>query len=559
MADPSSVERIKAASAQLRGSIAADLASPEPKFSAENIQLLKFHGIYQQEDRDARKSVRDGESERAYSFMLRTKQPGGFVPASFYLALEALADSHANGTLRVTTRQAFQLHGVLKSELKDTIATIGESLGSTLGACGDINHNVVAPAAPFASKRYQVARDAARAIADLLTPQTGAYFEIWQDGESVYASEPEVEPIYGATYLPRKFKIAVAAPGDNSVDIYTNDVGVVPVLGENDDVLLGYDLIVGGGLGMTHRKVATYPRLGDHLGFVTIEQLLPAVRAIVEVQRDFGDRTNRKHARLKYTIADRGLAWFKAEVERYAGFAFGAWRELPPWTELDYLGWSEQGDGRLFVGISVANGRIKDDDTMRLKTALREIVSRYDLDLVLTPQQNVLIIGISRAARADVDAILSEHGVRPVERVGAIERRALACPALPTCGLALAESERVSPDLVAAIQAKLDARGLGAEPISLRMTGCPNGCARPYMAEIGLVGSSLGKYSVYLGADANSTRLNTLYRELVPYDEIVPLLDGLFASFAAERHAGEGFGDYCARAVVAKREPVAAG
>ena len=552
MSDLSKNERIKAQSNGLRGTIADELAQPSERFGEDDLQLLKFHGIYQQEDRDRRKAARATEIPKAYSFMVRTKNPGGYAPAAFFLALAELADTHANGTLRVTTRQGFQLHGVHKSELKEVIATISESLGSTLGACGDVNRNVMAPAAPYVAAPYRIAREAAHAIADLLTPRTGGYFEIWQDGELAHSTQAEEDPIYRDRYLPRKFKIAVAVAGDNSVDIYTNDIGVVPVLSDAD-ALLGYDLYVGGGLGMTHRKPDTYPRLADEFGFVEPADLLPFVRAIVEVQRDYGDRQNRKHARLKYTIADRGLDWFRAEVERYAGKKMESFRPLAAWQHRDYLGWTEQGDSRLFLGLSIENGRIKDDERMRLKSALRAIVARYELDLVLTPQQDVLLTGVPRSARPAIDALLAEYGVRPVETISLVERHAMACPALPTCGLALAESERTLPSIVDALEARLAELGLAEEPISIRMTGCPNGCARPYMSEVGIVGVSADRYHVYLGGRTESTRLNRLYRELVPGAELVGLLDPLFAGFAARREPGEAFGDYCLRTVLAGR------
>jgi sulfite reductase (ferredoxin) len=555
VAQPSKVERIKAASAGLRGTIAQELSEPTTRFSEDDIQLLKFHGVYQQEDRDERKAARESGEERkpkAYSFMVRTKNPGGYAPGPFFLALADLCDSHGNGTLRITTRQGFQMHGVHKSDLKEVIASINENLGSTLGACGDINRNVMAPAAPFAAKPYAIARDAARSIAELLTPRTGGYYEIWQDGELAHTSET-IDPLYRDVYLPRKFKIAVAVPGDNSVDIYTHDIGVVPILSDVD-VLIGYDVFIGGGLGMTHRKAETYPRLADPFGFVEPADLLPFVRAIVEVQRDYGDRTNRKHARMKYTIADKGLAWFRAEVERYVGRPLAPFRALPAWEHRDYLGWHEQGDGRLFIGLSVENGRIQDTDTMHLKTALREVVARFHLEMVATPQQNVLLIDVPREARGPIDAMLAERGVRSIERVSLVERLALACPALPTCGLALAESERSMPALVDTLEARLAELGLEHEPISIRMTGCPNGCARPYMSEVGIVGVSGDRYNVYLGGSTESTRLNRLYKEMVGGAELAPVLDRLFSNFAQERVPGESFGDYCNRAAFVAAE-----
>jgi sulfite reductase (ferredoxin) len=553
VAEPSKNERIKAQSDGLRGSIARELTEPTERFVEDDVQLLKFHGIYQQEDRDRRRATRDTDEPKAYSFMVRTKNPGGYAPGPFFVALCDLAESHANDTLRITTRQGFQLHGIHKSDLKEVIATIGESLGSTLGACGDINRNVLAPAAPFTTAPYRIAREVANAVADLLTPRTGAYYEIWHDGELAHSTQEE-DPLYRDVYLPRKFKVAVGVAGDNSVDIYTNDLGIVPVLSEVD-VLLGYDLFVGGGLGMTHRKVATFPRLADELGFVEPADLLPFVRAIVEVQRDYGDRSNRRHARLKYTIADRGLAWFRSEVERYAGKALPAFVPLSAWQYRDYLGWHEQGDGRLFVGLSIENGRIKDDATSRTKSALRDIVSRFDLDIVMTPQQNILLVDIPRSARGPIEALLGEHGVRPVEAISLLERHAMACPALPTCGLALAESERTLPAIVDKLETRLGELGLSNEAISVRMTGCPNGCARPYMSEVGIVGVSADRYNVYLGGDTESTRLNRVYRELVPGSDIVPMLGELFARFASEREPGESFGNYCLR--VGLPQPVA--
>ena len=549
MAELSKVERTKAQSAGLRGTIAQELAEPSPRFVENNVQLLKFHGVYQQEDRDERKGPRvDGEvaKPKAYSFMVRTKNPGGYAPGPFFLALADLCDSHGNGTLRITTRQGFQLHGVHKTDLKEVIASINENLGSTLGACGDINRNVMAPAAPFFAKPYALAREAARSIAEMLTPRTGSYYEIWQDGELAHTSETAQDPLYRDVYLPRKFKVAVAAPGDNSVDIFTQDIGVVPILSEVD-VLLGYDLFVGGGLGMTHRKAETYPRLADPFGFVEPAELLPFVRAIVEVQRDYGDRTNRKHARMKYTIADKGLAWFRTEVERNARLTLAPFRTLPAWEHRDYLGWHEQGDGRLFIGLNIENGRIHDTGTLRLKTALREVVARFHLEIVATPQQNLLLIDVPREAREPIDAILAEHGVPSIEQVSLVERLAMACPALPTCGLALAESERTLPAIVDALEARLAALGLAREPISIRMTGCPNGCARPYMSEVGIVGVSGDRYNVYLGGSTESIRLNRAYKEMVPGSELAPVLDALFTAFSVDRTNGESFGDYCLR------------
>ncbi|GAC1411785.1 MAG: NADPH-dependent assimilatory sulfite reductase hemoprotein subunit [Candidatus Velthaea sp.] len=535
------VEQVKAESRGLRGSIPEELAAPQATFGEEAATLLKFHGIYQQDDRDARKSAREGGG-KDYSFMIRTKNPGGFLPGPFYLAIDRLADEFGNGTIRVTTRGGLQLHGVRKANLQHVVAQINAHVGSTLGACGDINRNVMAPPVPFTSAPYAAAREAARRIADLLTPQATAYYEVWQDGEVVHSSEPKEEPIYGVAFLPRKFKIAVAVPGDNSVDLYTNDLGVVPLVDAHGKVL-GYNLAVGGGLGMTHGKTATFPRLADEFAFVPAERLLEAVRAIVIVQRDNGDRTNRKHARLKYLIADRGLEWFQSAVEAEAGFTLERWRELPPWAAPQHLGWNETGDGTWFYGLSIANGRVRDER----KAALREIVATFGIDLVATPDQDILLTGILANDRAAVDEILTRHGVAAPASLSAREKASMACPALPTCGLALAESERVLPAIIAALDALLARIGLADEPVAIRMTGCPNGCARPYMGEIGIVGVSADKYNLYLGGNPASTRLNRIFREGVRAAEIATVLTPLLTLWRAERNSGEAFGDFCVR------------
>jgi sulfite reductase (ferredoxin) len=543
------VERAKAASRGLRGNLAPELSDAAPRLSDESAALLKFHGSYQQEDRDARKAARSGDGERVYGFMVRVRATGGRVPARLWRAVDDLADRHGDGTIRITTRQGLQLYGVPKHDLRATIGEIVANLGTTLATCGDVVRNVVAPAWPYAHPLYALARDAAAALARDLAPRTGAYLEIWQDGEQVHAAGGgEDDPLYGASYLPRKFKIAVTVPGDNSVDLYTNDVGVVPVV-DDDGTLLAYDLTVGGGLGRTHGKTTTYPRLADEFASVAPDRLLAAVRAIVAVQRDHGDRTDRRHARLKYLVADRGLAWFRAAVEREAGFPLDDWRPLPTWDDPARFGWHAQGDGRWFYGLYVASGRIADRGAVQLKRALRAL-AEADFDLIATPGQQVLIVDVGAERRAEVDATLRAHGVVDPATVSAVRKRALACPALPTCGLALAESERVLPDLLTAIEAELAAAGLAGESIAIRMTGCPNGCARPYLAEIGIVGQSADRYQLYLGGAAASTRLAQAWREGVRGAEIPGLLAPLFAAFAANRRGGETFGDWAEREVI---------
>jgi sulfite reductase (ferredoxin) len=541
------VEALKRDSAGLRGTIPEELATAEDHFSEGAVQLLKYHGVYQQDDRDARKSARETGAGRDFSCMIRTKSPGGYLPADFYLAVDRLSDLFGNGTVRITTRGALQLHGVRKSNLHEVIHQMNAHLGSTLAACGDINRNVMATPFPLARPDYQAARDAAFAIADALTPKTQAYFEIWESGELAHTSRTEAvdEPIYGATYLPRKFKIAVTVPGDNSVDLYTNDLGVVPLVAA-DGTIEGYDLTAGGGLGMTHGKHATFPRLGDEFAFVTPERLIATVQAIVIVQRDHGDRTNRKHARLKYTIADRGIAWFRSAVEAQAGFALEAWRPLPAWTIPQYQGWAAQGDGNFFYALDILSGRIADTGDVKLKTALRDIVAQTGRDLVATPNQSLLIINVAPEQRATIDAILTANGVR--KDADEFEQRALACPALPTCGLALAEAERFLPALLGSIRQAWHAAGLRADVPTIRMTGCPNSCARPTLGEIGIIGTSLNTYHVYVGGSPASTRINKLHRENVKGEEIPAVLSELFRSYATDRQPGEAFGDFCHRA-----------
>jgi sulfite reductase (ferredoxin) len=540
------VEALKRESGGLRGTIPDELQNDSDHFSDGSIQLLKYHGVYQQDDRDGRKTQRETGAGRDFSCMIRTKSPGGYLPADFYLAVDKLSDLFGNHSIRITTRGALQLHGVRKSNLHEVIHQMNAHLGSTLAACGDINRNVMATPFPLKRPDYQAARDAAFAIAAALTPTTKAYYEIWQDGELAHStkSEPVDEPIYGPTYLPRKFKIGVTVPGDNSVDLYTNDVGVVPIVAA-DGTLEGYNITAGGGLGMTHGKHATYPRLGDEFAFVTPEQLIPTLQAIVIVQRDHGDRTNRKHARLKYTIDDRGIAWFRSAVEAQAGFPLAPWHPLPAWAIPEYQGWAAQGDGNFFYALDILSGRIADVGSVNIKSALREIVEQTGRNLVATPNQSMIVLDVSPEQRKTIDAILAKNGV--TNDADLFEQRALACPALPTCGLALAEAERFLPALLGSIRQAWQATGLREGVPTIRMTGCPNSCARPTLAEIGIVGTSLNTYHLYVGGNAASTRLNTVYRENVKGEEIAGVLSELFRTYATDQRPGEGFGDFCSR------------
>jgi sulfite reductase (ferredoxin) len=545
-AEPSKAERVKEASRALRGTISEDLANDTPTFDEANVQVLKFHGVYQQEDRDRRKEARQRGLDRHYQMMIRTRVPGGRVSPEGYLAHDQIAGRWGNGTLRITTRQDFQLHGVLKGDLWASIHGINEALMTTLGGCGDQVRNVMCCPAPLQDRLRAELQAALPDLVTGLTPTTGAYHQIWVDGEPVSGSEPEPDPLYGTRYLPRKFKVGLAVEGDNCIDIYSHDLGLVAMRGP-DGGLAGFDVLVGGGLGRTHNKPDTYPAVGRPLAFVATEHLVETARAVVAVQRDFGSRSDRRHARLKYLLADRGLPWFRDQVQSRVPFELAPPRPLR-WEPLDdHLGWHEQGDGRLFYGLFVENGRIHDDGGVLLRTALRRLVEEHRPVLWMTAQQNLIIAGVEPERREVVQRLLTDHGVPLTEDVSQTVRNSMACPAVPTCGLAVAEAERVLPTLIRQIETLVADLGLAGERISFRMTGCPNGCARPYLGDVGFVGTTLGKYDVLLAGDFVGTRLNTLFARNVPLGEIPALLRGPLAAFAAERELQEGFGDWCHR------------
>ncbi|HEY9654852.1 MAG TPA: sulfite reductase, ferredoxin dependent, partial [Crinalium sp.] len=490
----------------------------------------------------------------------------GYIPPELYLTLDRLADEYGNHTLRATTRQGFQLHGILKRNLKATIAAIVNSMGSTLGACGDLNRNVMAPAAPYRNKpEYEYAREYANNIADLLTPQTGAYYEIWLDGEKAISAEenPEVvaarqrngngtifhepeEPLYGKHYMPRKFKISVTVPGDNSVDLYSQDVSLV-VLTNQQGELEGFNVFVGGGLGRTHNKEETFPRIADPIGYVAKADVYDLMKAILATQRDYGDRSDRRHARMKYLIEDWGVDRFREKVESYFGKSIEPFKPLPEFKYFDFLGWHEQGDGKLFVGISIQNGRVKDDESLQLKTALRELVQTFNLPMLLTPSQDAILYDIDPAQKAQIQAVLTRCGIKGETEIDPLVRYSMACPALPTCGLATAESERAIPSILDRIRALLNKVGLEQEHFIIRMTGCPNGCARPYLAELGFVGNGPDTYQIWLGAAPNQTRLAQVYLEKLHINELETAFEPIFVYFKQSRQPGESFGDFCDR------------
>ncbi|MGB7381180.1 MAG: sulfite reductase, ferredoxin dependent [Rivularia sp. (in: cyanobacteria)] len=559
----SKLEGIKERSNFLREPVATEILEDTTHFSEEAIQILKFHGSYQQDNRDNRARGQ----EKDYQMMLRTRNPGGFVPPQLYLALDKLSDDYGNHTMRITTRQGFQLHGILKKNLKASIAAIVKNMGSTLGACGDLNRNIMTPAAPLKNKpEYQYAVEYADKIADLLTPQTGAYYEIWLDGEKAISAEesPEVkaarqrngtgtifhdnpEPIYGTHYMPRKFKISITVPGDNSIDLYTQDLSLVVITDENSE-LQGFNVFSGGGLGRTHNKEETFARKADEIGYVSKEDVFELVKAIVATQRDYGDRVQRRHARLKYLINDWGVEKFRSKVEEYFGKSVEPFKALPEFQYYDYLGWNEQGDGKLFLGISIENGRVKDEGTFQLKTALRKIVEQFNLDVRLTANHNLIFCDIEPDKKAAIEEILQKHGINSdPSKIEPLVRYAMACPALPTCGLAIAESERVIPSILERIRTLLNQVGLQNEHFVVRMTGCPNGCARPYMAEMGFVGSAPDAYQLWLGGSPNQTRLAIPYMERLHQNDLETQLEPMFVYFKESRETEESFGDFCNR------------
>jgi sulfite reductase (NADPH) hemoprotein beta-component len=547
MAGPatSPVEKIKAASRGLRGTIVESLAEPVTGALREDDQhLIKFHGTYQQDDRDLREERRLAKLEPAYSFMIRTRLPGGVCTPAQWLVLDGLAGRYGNGSLRLTSRQAFQLHGVIKRELKETIAAMNAALVDSIAACGDVNRNVLASANAPESPMHAEVQHWARRLSEHLLPRTRAYHEIWLDGEKVAGGE-EVEPVYGPTYLPRKFKAAIAIPPVNDVDVFAHDLGFIAIV-ENGR-LAGFNLTVGGGLGATHGDPATWPRLADLAGFLTPEQLLPAAVAVVTTQRDFGDRGERKHARLKYTIADRGLDWFKGELERRTGFALQAPRPFGFTSTGDNFGWNEGNDGRWQLTLHIESGRVADRGDRRLRSGLAGIARIHHGDFRLTPNQNLIIVGVEPAGRARIDAMAGEYGLDDYRSARPIRRQALACVAMPTCPLAMAEAERYLPAVTSALDALMEEQGLGGEPILFRISGCPNGCSRPYLAEIALVGKAPGRYNLYLGGDRKGQRLNQLYRENLDERGFLDALAPMFAAWAAERRAGEAFGDFLHR------------
>jgi sulfite reductase (ferredoxin) len=551
------VEEIKAESRSLRGTIQETLADDSSHFPEDEYQLLKFHGTYQQDDRDQRAARKAQNQDKAWMFMVRSKLPGGDLTAAQYLEHDKIAGDLGNGTLRITTRQGFQTHGVLKGDLKECIRRINESGVTTWGACGDVVRNTIAPATPINDAPHRDAQRLAKEISQAFLARSTAYADIWLNDEKIpvetSSGSSEVagaseEPVYGKQYLPRKFKIAIAIPPRNDVDVYANDLGFIAHVEKGE--VKGYTVVAGGGFGMTHGKQDTYPALAKPLAYVQRDQVIQTAVAVVTVQRDFGNRTDRKRARLKYLIEEKGIEWFKQEVQARLSFALQAPKEVRWDTVSDLLGWHEQGDGKLFCGIWIQEGRIKDGEGTNIRSAFAKIATEFGFPVRLTTNCNLSFYNIDPSQKAAVDKILAEHGIPRPEDLTPVRQLAQACVALPTCGMALAESERVFPGVLDKIEAVMTDLGLSEEPILIRMTGCPNGCARPYNADIAFVGRAPGKYALYVGGALTGERLVGLQQKSVTLAEIPDRVRDLLEEFVRERFQGETFTDYWGRAHV---------
>jgi sulfite reductase (NADPH) hemoprotein beta-component len=559
---PSPVEVIKTASRGLRGSLVESLHDPLTGAIRESdTQLIKFHGSYMQDDRDLRAEREHQKLEPAYSFMIRTRLPGGVVTPQQWLALSGLARTYGSGTLRLTTRQAFQLHGVIKKDLKKAMQGMNAVLIDSIAACGDVNRNVMASANPVESKLHEEVHQWAVKISEHLKPRTRAYHEIWLDGEKL-TGPAEEEPIYGPVYLPRKFKTGIVVPPHNDVDVFSQDLGFIAILdpasdkerGLEEGKLLGFNLTVGGGLGATHGEPQTFPRLADVIGFLTPEQTLKVAETVVMIQRDYGDRSDRKHARLKYTIADRGVDWFKGELSKRLGFALEPARPFTFTTQGDRFGWLRGHDGRWHLTLRIESGRVADRPGAPMLTGMEKIAAIHQGDFRLTPNQNLIIANVPPAELMNIDRLVADHGLGRALFTSPVRRDALACVALPTCALAMAEAERYLPGFIDRVDELLVKNGLKDIPLTVRITGCPNGCARPYLAEIALIGRAPGRYTLRLGADAVGQRLNVIYRDNIDEAAIVTVLDELLGRYARARKTDERFGDFLWRVNELKAE-----
>lgn len=560
------IEALKADSDHLLHPLQEELLTSEMGISHDAYNILKYHGSYMQSNREYKGKGKD------YQFMLRLKQPAGELPPELYRLLDDLSRDYGQGDLRATTRQCFQLHGVRKGNLKHVISSIMNIGSSTVGACGDVSRNVVCTPAPFRNPAYEAAREWSKVFAELFKPLTPAISKIWLDGRPLptpkWAAEiahynvdakmlydngrgiilpDRVEPLYGDRYLPRKFKIGVTVPGDNSIDIYTNDIGVVVVCNPSTGALEGFNIMVGGGMGRTHNKENTFARAADHLGYVPKEDCMELMKAILAAQRDHGNREVRANARMKYLVHTLGIDNFRKLVESYFGKPVAPWRPVAEWKYNDWMGWWEQGNGKLFYGQHIDNGRVKNEGNFRLKAAMRALVDRYNIKAIISPTQSIIFYDINPQDKDAIDALFREHGVMPLEQVDPLNRLAMACPALPLCGLAINEAERMMPSYLERIRAMLNKMNLSDEEILIRMTGCPNGCARPYMAELAFVGDGPKSYQVWLGGSPVLTRTAYPYMARMPVDKLEATLEPILANFIQNRQPFEYFGDFCYR------------
>ncbi|NWO13075.1 assimilatory sulfite reductase (NADPH) hemoprotein subunit [Virgibacillus sp.] len=541
------MERIKKRSNFLRGTITEGLVDPiTGAISDDDNKLLKFHGSYQQDDRDLRDERRRQKLEPAYQFMIRVRVPGGIATPEQWLVMDELADKYANGSIRLTTRQAFQLHGILKWDLKNTIKEINHTLMDTLAACGDVNRNVMCSTNSYPSAIHQEVQKWAQAISDHLSPRTGAYHEIWLDKEKVVDSrgEMEIEPIYGSTYLPRKFKIGIAIPPSNDIDVFSQDLGFIAIQDANK--LIGFNISVGGGMGMTHGNTNTYPQLGRVIGFCSPDQVIAVAEQIVTIQRDYGNRSDRKNARFKYTIDARGVDWLQQTLHERLGWELEEPKDYQFESNGDSYGWKEANDMWHFT-LFIENGRVKDTRDYQLRTGLREIAKIHTGDLRLTPNQNLIIANVTKHKRDQMEQLIQTYKLINGGQLSGLRRNSMACVALPTCALAMAESERYLPSFIDKIEAILQEAGLHQEEIVIRMSGCPNGCSRPVLAEIAFIGKGPGKYNLYLGGSFTGERLSKLYRENIGEKEILDTLKPIITQYAKERLDGEHFGDFVIR------------
>lgn len=538
-------EYIKEKSNFLRGTIKESLKNPlTGALHPDDVKLIKYHGSYQQYDRDLESERKKQKLEPLYQFMVRVRVPGGITRPDQWLILDELSDKYGNGTMKLTTRQSFQFHGILKKGLKPTIKAVNDALLSTIATCGDVNRNVMCTPNPYQSAIHEEVYDIAAQISEYFKPKTSAYHEIWLDKEKV-SGTPDVEPLYGETYLPRKFKIAIALPPRNDIDVFANDIGLIAI--EENNELIGFNLCVGGGLGSTFGEKATYSRLGDVIGFVPKDRVIEASETVIAIQRDYGNRADRRNSRLKYTIDKRGLDWFVNELNKRLGWNIGRPKSYHFDTNGDKYGWLKGINGKWFYTLFVEHGRIKDEKGYELKQALKEVAIMLSGDFRLTGNQNLIIGNVEEHDKNAIEAILSKYGVLNNPKLTNLRLSSMACVALNTCSLAFAESERYLPSLIDKLDVIIRKYGLETDAINIRMTGCPNGCARASLGEIGFVGRAIGRYNLYLGASHNGDRLNTLYKEMLSEEAIIEVLEPILKTYAEERVTNEHFGDFVIR------------